>query len=260
MQLDASIAARADAMVGRCGLDSTSLFFCDRRRAEPALRYLYHVGVSEEAQHIYEHGRVFAEDPFPSMVEHAPAGRMVRWTDRDLAGAADGALGYRSFLTHYSVDVVGAFVQQVLPGLFFVLGAHCRPGSRRKADVAHRLLEHEVEGIAGMVVTQLLRETLGGSAGTSLIDGWLSPARQSARPATSLTRREREIADLVSAGKLNKQVAHLLGLSEFTIENHLRRIYRKLGVHNRVGMAAALLRGPQSSDGFLSLRTVAGVA
>jgi DNA-binding CsgD family transcriptional regulator len=258
MQLDASIAARADAMVARCGLDSTSLFFCDRRRAEPALRYLHHVGVSQEAQHIYEHERVFAEDPFPSVVEHAPAGRMVRWTDRDLAGAADSAVGYRSFLTHYSVDVVGAFVQQVLPGLFFVLGAHCRPGAHRKADIAHRLLEHEVEGIAGMVVTQLLRETLSGSAGASLIDGWLTPVRQG-RSATSLTRREREIADLVGAGKLNKQVAHLLGLSEFTIENHLRRIYRKLGVHNRAGMAAAL-RGALSHDGFLSLRTVAGSA
>ena len=86
MRLDAGIAARAEAMVARCGLDSTPLFFCDRRRTEPALRYCLPIRVSQEAQHIYEHERVFAEHLFPSVVEHAPAGRMVSWTDRDLAG------------------------------------------------------------------------------------------------------------------------------------------------------------------------------
>lgn len=261
MRLDASIVARADALVDHCGLDSMSLFFCDRRRANPALHYLHHHGVSAEAQHIYEHERVFAEDPFPCVVERAQStGRMVRWNDRDLVGAADEAVAYRSFLTHYSVDVVGAFVQPVLPGLFLVLGAHCRPGAHRKSDVAHRLLEHEVEAVAGMVVGQLLRDTLSSGEGISLVDAWLTPAEQRNRRTGSLTRREREIADLVCAGKLNKQVAHLLSLSEFTVENHLRRIYRKLGVHNRAGMAAALRRDGSSSDGFLSLRTVAGSA
>ena len=44
-----------------------------------------------------------------------------------------------------------------------------------------------------------------------------------------LTAREREIAELVAAGRTNREVADQLVLSERTIEAHLRNIYAKLG-------------------------------
>jgi DNA-binding NarL/FixJ family response regulator len=49
----------------------------------------------------------------------------------------------------------------------------------------------------------------------------------------ALTDRERDIADLVSQGQSNKQVAAALFLSEKTIEHNLSRIYAKLGVRSR---------------------------
>ena len=58
-------------------------------------------------------------------------------------------------------------------------------------------------------------------------------AAGSAANAQALTGRERAIADLVSQGQSNKQVAAALFLSEKTIEHNLSRIYAKLGVRSR---------------------------
>lgn len=58
--------------------------------------------------------------------------------------------------------------------------------------------------------------------------------------AVPLTRREREIATLVAAGRTSRAVAEELVLSARTVENHLARIYAKLGVNNRTDLADAL--------------------
>jgi len=52
-----------------------------------------------------------------------------------------------------------------------------------------------------------------------------------------LTGREREIADLVAAGRTNREIAEQLVLSPRTIEAHLRNTYGKLGVRSRVELA-----------------------
>jgi ATP/maltotriose-dependent transcriptional regulator MalT len=52
-----------------------------------------------------------------------------------------------------------------------------------------------------------------------------------------LTGRERQIADLVAAGRTNREIAQQLVLSTRTVEAHLRTIYAKLGVRSRVDLA-----------------------
>jgi DNA-binding NarL/FixJ family response regulator len=69
--------------------------------------------------------------------------------------------------------------------------------------------------------------------------------RVRARPAAAagdgaLTAREREIAELVAAGRTNREVAAQLVLSERTIEAHLRNVYAKLGVRSRVELTRLL--------------------
>lgn len=59
---------------------------------------------------------------------------------------------------------------------------------------------------------------------------------------SSLTKREREVADLVTARKTNKQIAAELYLSEKTVESHLRNVFFKLGVSSRVEVAEAVER------------------
>lgn len=63
---------------------------------------------------------------------------------------------------------------------------------------------------------------------------------ESADPTAALTPREREIARLVDAGLSNQQIAHRLVIAVSTVENHLNRAYRKLGVVSRDGLVARL--------------------
>lgn len=58
-----------------------------------------------------------------------------------------------------------------------------------------------------------------------------------------LTRREAEVARLVSQGLPNKVVAGELGLQEGTVKLHLHNIYRKLGVSNRTGLILNAIAG-----------------
>lgn len=54
-----------------------------------------------------------------------------------------------------------------------------------------------------------------------------------------LTPRERDILDWVARGKSNSVIADLLGISPHTVDTHLRRIYAKLGVSDRISAALA---------------------
>ncbi|WP_412518468.1 AAA family ATPase [Actinomadura madurae] len=57
-----------------------------------------------------------------------------------------------------------------------------------------------------------------------------------------LSPREHEIALLVAEGKSNQQIAEQLFLSVRTVETHLSRVFAKIGVSSRVGVATAMNR------------------
>jgi DNA-binding NarL/FixJ family response regulator len=58
--------------------------------------------------------------------------------------------------------------------------------------------------------------------------------REASGARSNLTARELQILELISEGFTVKQVASRLGLSPRTVETHLAKLYRKLGVRNRV--------------------------
>ncbi|WP_448189068.1 response regulator transcription factor [Azospirillum sp. sgz301742] len=64
-------------------------------------------------------------------------------------------------------------------------------------------------------------------------------ASVAARLAT-LTQRERQVMDLVVAGKLNKVIADDLGISMRTVEVHRAHVFEKMGVKTAVELARML--------------------
>jgi transcriptional regulator of acetoin/glycerol metabolism len=57
----------------------------------------------------------------------------------------------------------------------------------------------------------------------------------------SLTDTEKTVTDLVSQGLTNREAAERLIMSPYTIDSHLRSIYRKLGVNSRVELTRTAL-------------------
>ena len=72
--------------------------------------------------------------------------------------------------------------------------------------------------------------------------GWLRQVRQSAAssPLAQLSPRQREVLELLSLGMDNDQIAARLYISRNTVKFHVRTIYRRLGVHNRVEASRVL--------------------
>jgi DNA-binding NarL/FixJ family response regulator len=71
------------------------------------------------------------------------------------------------------------------------------------------------------------------------------PPETAARTADILTGRELQVAMMVSQGLCNKQIAHRLSLSEWTVTSYLRRCFAKLGVRTRAAMVARIMRDLQ---------------
>ncbi len=65
-------------------------------------------------------------------------------------------------------------------------------------------------------------------------------ADASGRATASLTRREREIADLVASGLSNREIATRLFISKRTVDAHVDHIFGKLAISSRVQLTVLL--------------------
>jgi len=70
--------------------------------------------------------------------------------------------------------------------------------------------------------------------------GAITPALRAIETQALLSSREIEVATLASGGLANKEIASRLSVSVRTVENHLQRVYEKLGVARRADLAQAL--------------------
>ncbi|MGI9550119.1 MAG: response regulator [Aurantibacter sp.] len=62
-------------------------------------------------------------------------------------------------------------------------------------------------------------------------------AREGKGSTLKLTRRERQILDLLARGKTSQQMADQLSLSRFTIDTHRKNIHKKLGTKSNLALA-----------------------
>ena len=105
-------------------------------------------------------------------------------------------------------------------------------------------------GAVDFLTKPVERDTLLAAIARALeIDAQRRAAREAAseldRRFAQLTPREREVFELVVAGRLNKQIADQLGIAERTVKAQRAQVMAKLGAANaaELGRIAAQLRG-----------------
>ncbi|WP_310961945.1 AAA family ATPase [Nocardioides terrisoli] len=163
------------------------------------------------------------------------AGRAGGWA-RAMALRADGqiaeATGDRDRALRLLADAAAAYEALPLPFELararLALGSAQRRAGRRRD--ARATLEQAVAGF----------RDLGAPLWAARADDEL--ARVAGRPAVAddeLTPAEQQVARLVARGASNREVAAALSISPRTVEVHLGRIYRKLGIRSRAQLAAA---------------------
>lgn len=106
--------------------------------------------------------------------------------------------------------------------------------ARRRSDAREQL--HRAIDLASACGSAVLR-TRAVEALEALGD---RPRRQVVVGAEALTASERRVADLAAAGRANREIAQELFVTPKTVENHLGRIYTKLGIAGRRDLARVL--------------------
>jgi DNA-binding CsgD family transcriptional regulator len=119
------------------------------------------------------------------------------------------------------------------------LGAALRRANRRAAarDPLRRALD-VADACGASPLAERARQELRAAGGR--------PRRPRTSGAGALTASERRIAAMAADGLSNPDIAQALFVTKKTVEAHLGGAYRKLGIHSRTQLHAALARSPKT--------------
>jgi DNA-binding NarL/FixJ family response regulator len=118
-----------------------------------------------------------------------------------------------------------------------------------REEVIRCAIEHGVSGvILKSYSTTQIREAIAyvATGGTVLPAGWQRICARAADGRLGLSPRQRQILGLIAQGWGNDEIALELALSPNTVKFHIRALYSRLGVRNRVEAAnqyAQMTRG-----------------
>ena len=107
-------------------------------------------------------------------------------------------------------------------------------------EESHRLAARDALAEGLDIAHRRRADRLEAAARERLVATGARPRRASARGSDALTPRELRIAQMASEGLGNREIAEALFITTKTVETHLGRAYRKLGVPGRGGLAEAL--------------------
>ena len=79
--------------------------------------------------------------------------------------------------------------------------------------------------LTGSLFSQIVEHALHGSSPSLIVE------------SVRMTKRERQVIELISDGFANKEIAQKLHLSTYTIKSHVHNILEKLSLHTRVQVA-----------------------
>jgi DNA-binding CsgD family transcriptional regulator len=61
-------------------------------------------------------------------------------------------------------------------------------------------------------------------------------------PPSGLSARELDVLRLLAEGRTNREIAATLGISHYTVANHVRNMMNKLGLESRTAVVAWAMR------------------
>ena len=100
------------------------------------------------------------------------------------------------------------------------------------------LKDQSKQRIAEMLIQAMSGELpLSPAVATLVLNQFLRTSK--AKAESPLTARESEVLALIGAGSSTPMVAKLLNISKYTVEDHLKQVYRKLQISNRAEAALA---------------------
>ena len=183
--------------------------------------------------------------------DHAGAGAAARQLEGLAAGGAEVATAYAAYCrgqvqragsepagaVEHLQDAARRFERLDLPF----------ETARARLELARAVRESQPGLAAGEARAALSTfERLGASrdadAAASLLRSWGAGGRTGPRDPGVLTRREREILELLAAGLSNLEIAERLYISPRTAAHHVSNVLAKLGVRNRAEAAAYAAR------------------
>jgi two-component system, NarL family, response regulator LiaR len=191
------------------------------------------------------------------LLREGVTGCLTTFPDILVVGEAATGEGALAMASSHEPDVV--VIDLVMPGLGGV-------GAIRRIRTAHpmmgilalssfyerdRVQEAIEAGADGYLVKSVDAESLAqavrsiargqGAFSPEVTRALATPPASSGRALANLTAREAEIADLVAEGRTNAEIATRLGLSLFTVKNHVSNVLGKLHAQTRTEVAAMVL-------------------
>lgn len=163
--------------------------------------------------------------------EGFPAVAAAVWRCRGIVGATDADMAFEAALDRYATARLPW--QEARTRLTY--GEALRRAGRQ-VDARHQL--RRAADSFGTMGSPLWAER----AAAELAAAGGEPRRTVAAPAETLTPQELQVALTVAGGATNREVSAALFLSPKTVEMHLTRIYRKLGLRSRSELAASFAR------------------
>jgi DNA-binding NarL/FixJ family response regulator len=185
---------------------------------------------------------------FRTLFESEPGFELVPASLPELAGLqeADLALLSGSRNIHNLFDLI-ASLKAVRPNLRIIVTGSGDEGTILKAIVAGAK-GYVDEAASPAEFVQAVRAVSQGSVWAprrvlSMFIERVSSAPGRILPAgrVTLTHREKEVLEMLVAGRSNKEIGSPLGIGERTVKAHVAKLLRKVGVQNRIALSVHAL-------------------
>ncbi|MGI8788119.1 MAG: LuxR C-terminal-related transcriptional regulator [Pyrinomonadaceae bacterium] len=174
-------------------------------------------------------------------------------SDIEIVGeAATGAEGFRLFrelkpdVTLISlrlpdscaVDEVGNFIKENNRAKIIVLAEHAGDAEISRS-LKNGAFGYVCKDVSAADLVKAIRAV---AAGRKYIQDEAANILSEHFGQEELTKTERKILQMITAGKANKEIAFGLNVSENTVKTHVKNIFEKLGVSDRTSAATSAIK------------------